>query len=422
MALPLRFEFFVAARYLRGKRKNRFVSLITIISVAGVSVSVIALLVVMSVMTGFDNALRDTIIGNLSHLTIVNPNRMPIENHTEVIAQLTALCPEIVGAGPFTEIKALLNHRGTAEPALIMGVDPVLESNVTSLQENLTEANGRRFGRGELPGEKEMVLGYRLAGGLGAYVGSEISVMTDKAKIRPFMGVGRGSQLWMSVSGISDGQRSDFDSLYAFVDLTTAEMLSGRKGVDGIHVKLTDPYLADTVASRIQEVLPYRTITWYESQASFFGALQQEKLAMFIILVFIILVAAFNITSTLIMIVMEKRRDIGILRTLGTSGPSILLLFILEGLMIGLGGTFIGVLLGTLLAYNINPVAEFIAGIFNVPLFDSTIYYFDRIPVSVVPMDIFWITLSAVVLTFLSTLYPAWSASRLNPVDALRYE
>ena len=143
---------------------------------------------------------------------------------------------------------------------------------------------------------------------------------------------------------------------------------------------------------------------------------------MFIILVFIILVAAFNITSTLIMIVMEKRRDIGILRTLGSSGYSILQVFIIEGLMIGLSGTVIGVVAGTLLAYNLNPVAEFVAGLLGIDLFNSTIYYFDGIPVAVVPWDVAWITVSAVVLTFLSTLYPAWSAARVNPVDALRYE
>ena len=199
-------------------------------------------------------------------------------------------------------------------------------------------------------------------------------------------------------------------------------LLTGEQGVELVHCKLTDPFLADAVGKRITDTLGYKTTTWYESQASFFAALKQEKFLMFIILAFIVLVAAFNITSTLIMVVMEKKRDIGILRTIGVSRPSILLTFILEGLFIGLSGTFVGVTSGTLLAYNLNPVAEFIAGLFGVNLFDSQIYYFDRIPVAIIPWDIAWITISAVILTFVSTLYPAWSAARLDPVEALRYE
>lgn len=418
----MRFELFVAARYLRGKRKNRFVSLITIISVAGVSVGVIALIVVMSVMTGFDNALRDTIIGNRSHLTVRHFDRRPMEDAEAVIAQLEARCPEIRASGPIIELHGLLLRGGATEPAFIIGVDPEREQEVTSLADNLTTKGGRTFGYGELPGEKQIVLGYRIAQRLGAHVGDEVRVMTARPSVRALTGVQMGSQIYLTVSGISDAKMSDFDTYYCFVDVPTAQMLTGRVGVDGIHVRLDDPMLAQPVAERIENEVGYDGITWYESQAAFFGALKQEKLAMFIILVFIVLVAAFNITSTLIMIVMEKRQDIGILQTLGVGGPSILLLFMIEGLMIGLSGTFFGVVLGTLLAYNINPVAEFIAGIFNVPLFDSTIYYFDGIPVDVVPLDITVITISAVVLTFLSTLYPAWSASRLHPVDALRYE
>jgi lipoprotein-releasing system permease protein len=206
--------------------------------------------------------------------------------------------------------------------------------------------------------------------------------------------------------------------------METARKLSGRDGADSIRCKLKDPYLAESVKMQIEETdgLPYYGETWYESQQEFFGALEQEKVAMFIILAFIILVAAFNITSTLIMIVLEKQRDIGILRTLGVSGPSIVWLFIVEGLLIGLGGTFTGVILGTVFAYYINPIAEAIAWALGVDLFNSTIYYYDHIPSDVVPYDVAWITISAVILTFVSTLYPAWSASRLTPVDALRHE
>ncbi len=417
----MRFELYVALRYLRGKRKTRFISLITFISVAGVSVGVIALIVVMSVMTGFDNALRETIIGNRAHLTVFLPAGREMVDYERAIDEVRAIAPEVTGAGPIMQIEALLKRDGQTTGGFILGVDPAREAEVTDLGENLTKNGGRLFGSGRLPGDKEIVLGYRLAHRIGARIGSEIAVLTDKPTVTPF-GMRPGNQVYLTVSGLSQAKMSDFDNLYAFVDINTAKMLTGRTGVDGIHMKLTNPFLADAVSQRVSDRLPYRAETWYQNQEAFFEALKQEKVAMFVILVFIILVAAFNITSTLIMIVMEKRRDIGILRTLGSSGWSILWLFVLEGLLIGVSGTVIGVVAGTILAYNINPVAEFIAGLMGVDLFNSTIYYFDGIPVAVVPFDILWITVSAVALTFLSTLYPAWSASRLNPVDALRYE
>ena len=419
----MRFEFFVALRYLRAKRRNRFVSLITIISVAGVSVGVTALIVVMSVMTGFDIELRGTLIGNRAHLTVYPIGGGQFQDYEQVIQELKSLCPEMVAAGPIAQIEALLNRGSRTTGCLILGVDPLLEQDVTELAANLTQDDHRNYGQGRLPGNKEIVLGYRLAQNLGYVgVGNDIMALTFNPTSRPFLGRQLGKPISLLVSGISEAKMADFDAIYAYVDLETARMLSGKDGVDAVHLKLTDPFLAERVRQRIEEELPYACDTWYTNNEAYLNALGQEKLAMFIILAFIVLVAAFNITSTLIMVVMEKRRDIGILRTLGASGGSILKIFVLEGLLIGVSGTLAGLVMGLVLALNLNPIASFIAKLFNIDLFNSTIYLFDQIPVAIQPFDVACITLASVVLTFLSTLYPAWSAMRLNPVDALRYE
>jgi lipoprotein-releasing system permease protein len=424
----LRFEAFVAARYLRSKRRNRFVSLITIISVAGVGVGVMALIVVLSVMTGFDIALRDAIIGNRAHLTIVPQFGGRIHDYEAVIGQLKKAAPGIEAAAPIVQIEALLSHGDNATGGYILGVDPPLEEQVTMISENLTMEGGRTHGAGTLPREKEIVLGFRLAQRLFGrieterMIGRHISVVTTRQTLTP-LGPRRGGQIWLTVSGISQAKMSEFDMVYAWVDLATARMLTGVDGVDGVHAKVGDPFLAARTKEDIaNSEMPYEASTWYDNQREFFDALQQEKLAMFIILGFIVLVAAFNITSTLIMLVMEKRRDIGILRTLGASNASIFNLFLIEGLMIGLSGTFAGVVLGILFALNLNPILHFIAWCVGWDIFSSVIYYFDGIPVAVVWTDVVWISLSAVILTVLSTLYPAWSAMRVDPVDALRNE
>ncbi len=421
----MRIEAYVAASYLRGKRKNRFVSLITFISIAGVSVGVIALIVVMSVMTGFQLALRETIIGNRAHIVVMDRFGEPLTDYEPVREALLDSDYGVEAASPIIQVKGLIERtsaRGSKyqEGAFIMGVDPDLETSVTDLATNLTDEGGRFRGAGTLPGTKEIVLGYGLADSIRAYVGDMIAVYAPRARVAPTGMTFR--PVYVRVSGIAHTQMSEFDSYYGWVNLDTARMLTGGDGVDGVHCKLDDPMRATEVAAEIQSALGYSAVTWYESNRAFFDALKKEKVVMFIILVCIVLVAVFNISSTLIMVVMEKRRDIGILRTMGVSQRSILLLFMMEGLFIGIGGTLAGVIIGCLLAANINWVAESIASLFGINLWETTIYYFDRVPSQIVPMDVFIITVSAVVLTFVSTLYPAWSAARIDPVDAMRNE
>ena len=419
----MRFEGYIASRYVRGKRKNRFVNIITVISIAGVAVGVMTLIVVMSVMTGFDLALRDSIIGNRSHLTVSSRLSHKIYDWESISADLEALCPQIEASGPVVQIESILENGRDQTPAIILGVDMEREAKITQLAENLTSNGGRQYGAGELPGDKEIILGYKLAmQRLGATVGSRVKALTFR-KTSGVLGTRPGGQLYLQVSGISQAKMYEFDAVYGFVNLETARMLSGDEGVLGVHMRLEDPFQSAAVKEVIErEFSDLKAETWYENQEAFFGALEQEKFLMFIVLSFVVLVAAFNITSTLIMVVMEKRRDIGILRTLGVGTASILKIFIAEGLFIGLGGTFLGVVGGTLFSTYLNPIAEFLASLFGVDLFNSQIYYFDRIPVAVQPYDVVVITICSILLTFISTLYPAWSASRLNPVDALRYE
>jgi len=408
----MRFELFLGLRYLKSKRRSFFISFITVISVVGVMVGVTALITVLAVMTGFDEELRERVLGNKSHLTVQRVGGALTE-YEKVLEEIEK-DPEVEAAAPFVQAQALLRSpSGESTGAIILGIDPERQSQVTEFSRNL---HGKMEGHG-------IVLGSGVRYALNAAFGDKVTVVTarkfslffaDHPAMKPFV-----------VTGEYHSGMYEYDVSSVFLLLEDAQKLAGLKdAVTGIQVKLRDPFKAWDVRGRIEDRLgtAYRGVTWIEQDSTFWSALKQEKAVMFVILTLVIVVAAFNIASTLIMVVMEKRRDIGLLRSVGTPTRRIMGVFIFEGLTVGLVGTLLGLVGGIALSNSLNRIENFIADKTGVDIFSAQIYIFDRIPVTIQVSDVVLVTVSAVLISFLATLYPAWQAARLNPVECLRYE
>jgi lipoprotein-releasing system permease protein len=408
----MRFELFLGLRYLKSKRRNFFISFITVISVAGVMVGVTALITVLAVMTGFDDELREKVLGNRSHLTVETTSG-PLVDYGRIADQIEEH-PEVVAAAPFVTTYALLtSQRGEVAGAVMMGIDPDRQSRVTEFNENLSGEMRRRG----------IVLGSGVRNMLRVGAGDRVKLTTTRV-FSSVLGNHAATKRY-DVSGIYHSGKYDFDSLYVFVLLEEAQKLAGLKdAASAIQVKLTDPFRAEEVGQEIINGLGrgYWGQTWIEQNRTFFYALKQEKIVMFVILTLVIVVAAFNIVSTLIMIVMEKRRDVGVLRSVGTPTRSIMGVFIFEGLTVGVVGTLLGLAGGITLSKSLNNIEKFIANTFGFDVFSAEIYMFDKIPVSIQTGDVVMVTVSAVLICLLATIYPAWQAARLNPAECLRYE
>jgi len=408
----MRFELFLGLRYLKSKRKNFFISFITAISVVGVMVGVTALITVLAVMTGFDQELRAKILGNKSHLTVQSTSGA-LHEYEKVMAEIEK-DPEVEAAAPFVQTQAiLLAPSGANTGAVILGIDPERQSEVTDFAENL---------RGEIE-EHGIVLGSGVKYALDVRFDDKVTVVTgrkfslffrDHPAMKPFV-----------VTGEYHSGMYEYDVSSVFLLLEDAQKLAGLKSaVSGIQVKLRDPFNAWEVGRRIEDRLGrhYRAVTWIEQDRTFWSALKQEKAVMFVILTLVIVVAAFNIASTLIMVVMEKKRDIGLLRSIGTPTRRIMGVFIFEGLTVGLVGTVLGLVGGIALSNSLNRIENFIADKTGLDIFSEQIYIFDKIPTTIQVSDVSLVVVSAVLISFLATLYPAWQAARLNPVECLRYE
>lgn len=390
-------EYWIAWRYLVTKRREKFLGLISIIAILGVVVGVAALMVVTAVMSGFSQDLRDKIIGNFSHLTISTDSG--IENPQAIIGQLKSI-PEIQGASPFINGQVLLRQGKTIFGVKIRGIEPGSIDEVSKIKDYLIYGNISELD------SQGVIVGKELARFLGLHLGSSLSLQTAKHKIDNF-----------TVKGIFSSGMYEYDTELVFLHLDQAKKMFRLKNPAGIAIKLDNLDKTNAVKEKIQHLLGHRYYirTWMEANQSFFAALKLEKITMFIILSLIVMVAAFNIASTLIVMVVEKTKDIGILKAIGMSRKRISRIFTYEGLTIGFTGTVLGVTLGWLLCFLLKRY-QFI----KLP---ADIYYLDRLPVSLsLWPDVTLIVVAALIITVLSTIYPAWRAGRLKPVEALRYE
>jgi lipoprotein-releasing system permease protein len=413
------FEFFVSLRYLKAKRKQTFISIITFISIGGVALGVMALIVVLAVMSGFENDLKNKILGLNAHVLVLSWDNQ-VAQYAQLAAQVEKV-PGVTGATPFILTQVLLNTPQKVTGAVLRGLEVHSARRVIILDRIIRTGSWKALeapvgdqpeAGASLPG---IILGQELAKQLGLSLGDPVSVVSPLGEISPLGRVPKTRPF--RLAGTFESGMFEYDSTIAFISLAQAQSFLTMPGrVTGLEVKTRDIYEADRIALDIKTRLgfPYWTKDWMRMNKNLFSALKLEKLVMFIILALIILVAAFNIVSSLIMVVMEKTKDIAVLKSMGATAGSIMKIFVLEGLIIGVVGTALGLGGGVGLCEILRKY-QFI----HLP---SDVYYISSLPVLMKGLDILLIVVAAIGITFMATLYPAWQASRLDPVEALRYE
>ena len=411
------YELLVGLRYTRAKRRNRFISVISLISAIGITIGVAALIVVLSVMNGFQKELRERILGVASHVQIAAFDG-GLANWS-ALAQQASRLPDVVAAAPFINQQGLIAHRQNVQGALIRGILPAEEDKVADF--------GRRMKIGALsdlkPGEFGIVLGSELASAVGASVGDKVVLIAPQGQVTPAGILPRIKQF--TLVGVFEVGMYEYDAGLALIHLEDAQKLYRMPDlVSGVRLKLTDLFLAPQVARELMRTLQAGVLVsdWTRSHANFFRAVQIEKRVMFIILMLIVAVAAFNLVSTLVMAVTEKQADIAILRTLGATPRSIMTIFVIQGLIIGVFGTALGITLGVLTALNVETVVPAIERVFHVQFLAKDVYYISDLPSDLHWNDVTTVGLVSLALSWLATLYPSWRASRTNPAEALRYE
>lgn len=409
------FEYFIGGRYLRARQKQAFINLITILSIAGVTVGVMALIVVIAVMTGFEADLKARILGGQSHVVVMRHGG-PLTEYRKILSEVEKI-DDVEGATPFIYTQGMLRSKSGASGVVIRGIDPNTAGRVikTLKDVSLPYMSATENSQSNQPTIPGIVLGKELARNLGVIQGDIIHLMSPRGMLSPIGHVPAMKQF--KVTGYFESGMYDFDSSFAYIHLKAAQkLLRIGDAVTGIEVRVREIYKAREIATKLKDQLqfPYWTRDWMQMNKNLFRALKVERVVMFVILTLIILVAAFNIASTLIMMVMGKTRDIAILKAMGATNKSIRKIFVFNGMVIGLIGTGLGVVLGLLLCIGLKH--------YDIYELTGDIYYFTTtLPVKLEIVNVLAVIAAALIICFLATLYPAHQASKLNPVDAIRY-
>lgn len=416
----LPYELRIGWRYTRAgraTRKNGFISFISGVSMLGIALGVAALIIVLSVMNGFQKEVRDRMLAVVSHIEIYAAGGQALPDVQQTLTQSKAN-PAVIGAAPFIAAQALLARGEDMKGIMVRGIDPALESQVTDL------ATGEQAAvlQGLRSGEFGVVLGAELARSLGVHAGDKVTLVAPSGQVTPAGVVPRLKQL--TVMGTFDSGHFEYDSALAMVHVDDAAKIFRLEGPSGVRLKLKDLHQAREVADELTKTLGGDVFVrdWTRQNRTWFAAVQVEKRMMFIILTLIVAVAAFNLVSTLVMTVTDKRADIAILRTLGASPASIMGIFVVQGAMVGVIGTLAGLLLGLGVAFNIDVIVPALERLLHANFLPQDIYLISRMPSDPQQSDILPVAVISLLMAFVATLYPSWRASQVNPAEALRYE
>ncbi len=408
---------YIGLRYTRAKRRNHFISFISLISMLGVALGVAALITVLSVMNGFEKELRDRILGMTSHAFITEQSGA-LSDWSSLQQQIQHH-PRVLSSAPFVEGQAMLSQGNRVRGTLIRGVNPALEPQVSTIHEKIVQGQFDQL----QPGSFGIILGIDLARAMGVRAGDKITLITPHVSPTPAGVIPRLKRL--TVTGIFQIGMYEYDSALAIMNIDdAAKLFRIPNQVTGLRLQLDDVFQAPLITRDIMKDLSanYRAVDWTLQHANFFRALKTEKTVMFVILLLIVAVAAFNIVSTLIMMVTDKQTDIAILRTLGMTPGDIMIIFMVQGVLIGVFGTLMGIIGGVALALNVENIIAGLENLIGYQFLPADVYYISNLPSDLHWGDVTVIGITAFVLSLLSTIYPSWRAAQTRPAEALRYD